>query len=161
MKTFFQWCRNLTPRNFLKIVFVFYVLFLSYLLIIENPFAVVPIDEELVEKGFGLSLSPHVLSFLVLAVLGLAARFRHPVWLYFGMFAYAGGTELLQGALSPWLGRCCDFADFCDDVFGLIYGGLGWWIPCVALKKWGKISKKSSADGVQTMKESAAGQQPD
>lgn len=110
----------------LQAVFWAYVLFLSFLLIIHNPFAYVPVDEELVEQGFGLSLSPHVLSFSVLAILGFAARFHHPWWMFFGLFLYAGGTELLQGALHPWLGRYCDIWDFWDNVQGLIYGGLAW-----------------------------------
>lgn len=128
MKSDFTSSKRMTFRRGLQWIFAWYVVFLSYLLIIDNPFAVVPIDEELVENGFGLCLTPHLLSFLVLSVLGFAARFRRPGWLYFGMFLYAGGTELLQGALSPWLGRCCDLADFVENVQGLLFGGAGWWL---------------------------------
>lgn len=122
-------------RGAIQRLFVLYLLFLTFLLVIHNPFAVVPVDEELVESGFGLSLTPHILSFIVLAVLGLAARFRHSGWLYAGLFVYAGATELLQGALHPWLGRYCDWFDFVENVQGLVYGGLGWWIPNVLFRK--------------------------
>jgi len=122
-------------RKILQIIFVLYVLFLTFLLIVHNPFAVVPVNEEMVEGGFGISLTPHILSFLVLAVLGLCARFRHPGWLFLGMVAYAGVTELLQGALNPWFGRYCDVYDFVENLQGLAYGGAGWWLACVGLPR--------------------------
>ncbi len=121
-------CLNTRANLPLQVIFVLYVFFLSFLLIVHNPFAYVPIDEEMVEEGFGLNITPHVLSFSLLAILGFAARFRRPGWLYLGMFAYAAGTELLQGLLNPWLGRCCDWVDFLDNVQGLVYGGLGFWL---------------------------------
>jgi len=152
--------KNAPPSRWLQLIFWLYLLFLSFLLIVHNPFAYVPIDEELAEKGFGLSLSPHVLSFLLLAVLGLCARFRHPGRLYFGLFLYAGLTELLQGALHPWLGRYCDLIDFADNVQGLLYGGLGWWIsnaagrffrkgtdPAVPLSPGAEEEKRSEQSG--------------
>lgn len=138
--------KRISYRNWLQRIFILYVIFLSYLLIIDNPFAVVPIDEELVEEGFGLCLTPHLLSFIVLAILGLCARFRRPGWLYFGMFLYAGGTELLQGALNPWLGRCCDPYDFVENVQGLLFGGAGWWISqkCFHGKRSGRRAAEVS-----------------
>lgn len=129
---------NACARSPLQVIFALYVLALSFLLIVHNPFAYVPIDEEMVEEGFGLNLTPHVLAFSLLAILGLVARFRHPGWLYLGMFAYAAGTELLQGLLNPWLGRCCDWIDFVDNVQGLVYGGLGFLLSTrFRLLRWG------------------------
>ncbi len=142
-----KWLKR-SPREWFQVIFILYVLFLSFLLLIHNPFAYVPVDEEMVEKGFGLNLSPHVLAFVFLAILGLSARFRHSGWLYLGMFAYAGGTELLQGWLHPWFGRYCDWIDFWDNVQGLIYGGLGWWLPTVCFRKVRKSSPEMSGESV-------------
>lgn len=136
---------NACARSPLQVIFALYVLALSFLLIVHNPFAYVPIDEEMVEEGFGLNLTPHVLAFSLLAILGLVARFRHPGWLYLGMFAYAAGTELLQGLLNPWFGRYCDWVDFVDNVQGLVYGGLGFLISTrFRLSCWADWRKKGA-----------------
>ncbi len=130
-------------RKWLRITFVLYVIFLTFLLVVHNPFALVPVDEETVEGGFGIGLTPHILAFLLLAVLGLCARFRHPGWLFLGMIAYAGATEILQGLLNPWFGRYCDIYDFVENLQGLAYGGAGWWIVNVGIPRVMGPKKKS------------------
>lgn len=124
-----------------RITFFLYWIFLTVLLLVWNPFAVVPIDEELVEEGFGVGLDPHTLTFLILAVLGLASRFRHAVWLWFGMLVYAGATEWVQG----WTGRCPDWADFAHNVAGLVFGTLGW-LSVVGLRRVGRRREKSGTE---------------
>ena len=108
----------------IRIGFILYWLALTFLLLVYNPFEFAPIDEEFVEDGFGIGMDAHVLTFLLLAVLGMASRFRRP-WMWAGIFVlYAGATEYLQG----FTGRCCDLADFINNLLGLAFGLAGWFI---------------------------------
>ncbi|MDO4571177.1 MAG: hypothetical protein Q4D38_12380 [Planctomycetia bacterium] len=106
----------------IRAIFVAYWIFLTILLLVWNPFAIVPIDEELVEKGFGLYLDAHVLTFLILSVLMLSSRLRRWWGWFVVLILYAGATEYLQG----YTGRCPDWIDFGKNVEGLLYGLMGW-----------------------------------
>ncbi|MDO4574373.1 MAG: VanZ family protein [Planctomycetia bacterium] len=108
----------------IRIIFIAYWLFLSFVLLVYNPFAFVPIDEEFVEHGFGIELDAHVAVFILLGVLGMVSHYRRPGWLFVVFLLYAGITEYLQG----FTGRCPDWNDVLNNSLGLMYGCGGWWI---------------------------------
>ena len=106
-----------------RILFVLYWSALTFLLLIHNPFAWVPLDEEEVYNGFGLGLGPHFLTFCMLAILMLACRWRR-VWVWWGVLvAYACLTEVVQG----FTGRSPDVEDAIQNLLGLAVGGLVWY----------------------------------
>lgn len=107
-----------------RIIFIGYWLFLTFVLLVYNPFAYVPIDEEFVEHGFGIELDAHVAAFILLGVLGMVSRYRHPGLLLVVFLLYAGITEYLQG----FTGRYPDWNDVLNNSLGLLYGCGGWWI---------------------------------
>ena len=73
-----------------------------------------------------LEVLAHLLSFLVLTVLALAARRRVPGWLILScLLAYAGGTELLQGFLG-W--RTAEWVDFFQNLAGIGVGAAVYWL---------------------------------
>lgn len=121
-----------------------YWIFLTVLLLVYNPFAIVPVDEELVEQGFGIHLDAHVAAFIVLGVLGLASRYGRSWKIALGLVIYGGLTEYLQG----FTGRCPDWCDTLNNGLGILYAWGGWslvqWFPGRgAFRKKGEEEKKS------------------
>lgn len=111
-------------RYVTRVIFWLYAAFLTFVLLVYNPFDYVPLDEEAVEKGFGLGLDPHVMTFLLLAVLAWACRWRRAWLVAVLMVVYAVVTEILQG----FTGRCPDEVDVLHNLLGLAYGSAGWFI---------------------------------
>lgn len=99
-----------------------YGIFLTILLLVYNPFAIVPVDEELVEQGFGIHLDAHVAAFIVLGVLGLASRYGQAWKMVLALVIYGGLTEFLQG----FTGRCPDWCDTLNNGLGVLYAWGGW-----------------------------------
>ena len=106
----------------IRIIFWIYWAALTFLLLIHNPFAYVPLDEEEVYNGFGLGLGPHFLTFMMLAILMCACRWKR-VWVWWCVLvAYACLTEVVQG----FTGRSPDVADAVQNLLGLACGAAGW-----------------------------------
>ena len=117
----------------IRILFGLYWAALTFLLLVYNPFEWVPIDEEFVERGFGINLSPHTLTFLLLAILMCACRWKWTAAMWGALVAYAFLTEYLQG----FTGRTPDWADVFDNLVGLAVGGFAWWL---VHRVWGRSS---------------------
>jgi len=105
-------------------LFLVYAILLTTLLLIRKP-------QELlgIEHVFWGELT-HLLTFLVLAVLTMAARW--PVsarGVVLCLVAYATATELLQDLL-PW--RSAEWEDWLQDLAGIAIGTVIWWIVATA-----------------------------
>lgn len=112
-------------RYVTRVIFWLYVAFLTFVLLVYNPFEFAPDGTEaLVEKGFGLGLDPHVMTFLLLAVLAWACRWRRAWLVAVLLVAYAVVTEFLQ----PLTGRFLDKVDIFHNLLGLACGSAGWFI---------------------------------
>lgn len=99
----------------MKIVFVIYLITLTVLLLSNDPEKIVGVQPLLWHL---LKPAVHLLSFLVLGILAMAARWPLACWLLvLCLLAYASGTELLQGPLSR---RTPDWADWFQDVAGIL-----------------------------------------
>ena len=87
---------RMTTSRAIRCLFFAYWAALTFLLLVYNPFEWVPIDEELVEKNFGIGLDPHTGTFFLLGLLAWVSRFARPWWVLLGLIAY-GGLVLEQG----------------------------------------------------------------
>ena len=103
-----------------RIAFVAYLLFLTALLLTQDPALLVGAPPTLIESA------AHLLSFTVLALLAMAARWARSVWMTgLGLVSYATATELLQGMVSR---RTPEWGDWFQDVAGVAIGmGVYWW----------------------------------
>ena len=110
----------MTKSRAIRCLFFAYWAALTFLLLVYNPFEWVPVDEELVEKNFGIGLDPHTGTFFLLGILAWASRFARPWWVLLGLIAYGGLTEYLQG----FTGRFPDWVDFGHNTLGLVYATL-------------------------------------
>ncbi|MDO4550189.1 MAG: VanZ family protein [Planctomycetia bacterium] len=111
-------------RNTLRWLTLMYWGALTFLLLVYNPFAYVPVEEEVVEQGFYIGLNSHMMVFLILAVLVCACRWPRMGVIWGILIFYAVGTEFLQG----FTGRCPDWVDVYYNLLGLFCGGAGWWL---------------------------------
>jgi VanZ family protein len=97
-----------------------YVVFLSLLLLSPNPARVIGVSGELPWLLRTLMPYAHLLSFSVLAVLMLLARWPLPRWsIVLLLAAYGGATEIIQGFVPP---RTPEWADWFQDVGGVAAG---------------------------------------
>jgi VanZ family protein len=104
----------------IRVSFVVYLIVLTVLLLAKDPRELVGMPPTL------LAVLAHLLSFLVLTVLAMAARWPVPGWLVLScLLAYAGGTELLQGFLG-W--RTAEWVDFFQDLAGIGLGAAVYWL---------------------------------
>lgn len=130
---------KINATKIIRTGFVLYWILLTVLLMVYNPFAVVPMDEEFVEGGFGIGMDAHVLTFILLTILGMASRFRR-AWMWVLIFVlYAGVTEYFQ----DYTGRCSDWADFFNNLLGIGFGLIGW---LVTIKLHGLFRRKTNAE---------------
>ncbi len=130
-------------RYAVRVIFWLYTAFLTFVLLVKNPFDWMPVqlEEEAVNDGFGLHLSPHVLTFLLLAVLAWACRWRRPWLVAVLLAAYAVGTEVLQN----FTGRCMDPWDMLDNLMGLAWGSAGWFFV-VGVRRLGRRKTRKTRD---------------
>jgi VanZ family protein len=104
----------------MRIAWLAYVLFLTLLLLTANPARLIGVSGAV--PGFLRTLMPwaHLLSFGVLAVLTLLARWPVPRWSVVLMLAlYGGATEIIQGFVPP---RTPEWADWFQDIGGVAVG---------------------------------------
>ena len=90
----------------------------------------------------------HLLSFSVLAVLALMARWPVPRWaIVVLMAAYGGMTEIVQGFFPP---RTPEWLDWLQDLAGIAVGAALCWIVALAARavlqtqsglRWGRRTR--------------------
>lgn len=102
-----------------------YLFFLTLLLVVRNPLDWFG-QQVLIQSAFHVvDVIVHFATFLVLAILMLAARWPLKVTVLLGLLAvYAASTELIQG---PIPNRSPEWGDFLQDLAGLAIGALLWW----------------------------------
>ena len=102
-----------------RITFVAYLIFLTVLLLTRDPNKIIGMQATLLDL---LRPFAHLLSFLVLGILAMAARWSAAFWaVLLGLVAYAAGTELLQGLVSQ---RTPEWVDWFQDVAGIAIGAV-------------------------------------
>ncbi|MBN2475617.1 MAG: VanZ family protein [Pirellulales bacterium] len=105
----------------MRTLFVAYLLALTVLLLSRAPRYVIGFDLGLLDN---LDWLAHLISFLILALLALAADWRWPWWLVFlVLLVYSGSTELLQRFV---LGRTPQWSDWFCDLAGIVLGAAIW-----------------------------------
>ena len=118
----------------IRAVSVAYLAFLTLLLLTADP-------SRLIGCGGGLpwllrSLMPvaHLLSFFMLAVLALSARWPAPAWgIVLVLSLYGGMTEITQGFLPP---RTPRWTDWFQDVAGIAVGAALCWGGALLAGAW-------------------------
>jgi VanZ family protein len=104
----------------LKALSVGYVLFLTALLLTPNPNRVVGYGDDLPNWLAALLPIAHLLSFFLLTVLFLAARWPVPWWLWIAvLIGYGAATEGAQGLIPS---RTPDWEDWFQDMAGVLLG---------------------------------------
>ncbi len=112
-----RWSRRAIFHIGSRIAFFAYLAFLTVLLLTRDPSKFIGIQTTLLDLLRPLA---HLLSFLVLGVLAMAANWSRAFWaVLLGLMSYAAGTELLQGLVSQ---RTPEWADWFQDVAGIVIG---------------------------------------
>jgi VanZ family protein len=109
----------------IRAVAVAYLVFLTVLLWTSDPARLVSWDGQLPQVLRWLMPAAHLLSFWVLGVLMLSARWSLPSWgVVLILATYAGLTEIVQGLLPS---RTPEWIDWFQDMAGIALGaGLCW-----------------------------------
>jgi VanZ family protein len=112
-------------QRMMRIACLGYVVFLTLLLLTAHPARLIGLHGELPWLLQALMPSAHLVSFLVLAVLMLLARWPMPRWgIVLVLAVYGGMTEIVQGFVPA---RTPDWIDWFQDLGGLAAGaGLCW-----------------------------------
>jgi hypothetical protein len=111
----------------MKTLCIAYLIFLTALLLTADPASLIGIPASLIGIKGGTplllqALMPyaHLLSFMVLAVLALLARWPVPRWaLVLLMVVYSGTTEVAQSFLPP---RAAEWLDWLQNLGGIAIG---------------------------------------
>lgn len=111
-------------RKWVRICFFLYWIALTFLLLVTNPFSYLPVEEQSLHNFSAISLDPHILTFLFLAVLCGVCHWNHAWRIWVILFFYAGLTEILQA----YTGREPDMIDVAHNFLGLTLGASGCWI---------------------------------
>ncbi len=117
-------------QGFVRTLFFLYLIFLTVLLLVADPMRWASSRENV--SGFLRMIVPvaHLVSFLVLAVLALIARWPIPRWsIALFLVVYAGMTEVLQSCLPP---RRAEWGDWFQDLGGIAIGAALCWIIAIA-----------------------------
>jgi hypothetical protein len=130
-------------QGLMKTAFFGYLVFLTALLLVRDPMELVGSHD----RGPWLLqvLMPwaHLMSFAVLAVLGLMVRWPLPRWLVAVLLIlYGGMMEIAQSYLPP---RTADWEDWLQDVAGVIVGSVLCWMAAVTasgLRGWQEEAEK-------------------
>lgn len=108
----------------LKVACLGYLLALSLMLLCEDPLRPLHVRAGLLAWLRPLAPVAHLLGFLALTVLAMAARWATSRWLTVVLLlAYAGGTELLQGCVA---GRSPEGVDLLQNSAGIALGLAIW-----------------------------------
>jgi hypothetical protein len=123
-------------QGVMRAICIAYLVFLSLLLLSEDPTRVIGLHGRLPAVLLALMPYAHVLSFSVLALLALGVRWPVARWGIIVMLAaYGGMTEILQGFVPH---RTPDWMDWFQDLGGLAIGAALCWTAVIALGKWAR-----------------------
>jgi hypothetical protein len=129
-------------QSVIRTLCIAYLLFLTTLLMVSDPMRLVCARGGLLALFQSLMSSAHLLSFLTLTVLGLAARWPIPRWgIAVTLVFYAGMTEIVQGFLPP---RTPELQDWLQDLVGIVIGMALCWTTAAIFGAWGKPQHKES-----------------
>ncbi len=118
----------------MRAVSVVYLVFLTMLLLTAYPSRLIGFPRELPLLLRWLMPGAHVLSFFVLAVLALGARWPAPAWaVVWALSLYGGMTEIAQGFLPP---RTPRWTDWFQDVAGIAVGAALCWGAALLAEAW-------------------------
>jgi VanZ family protein len=130
-------------QRLLRIACIAYVVLLTLLLLTVNPVRLLGFHGGLPRFLQALMPSAHLLSFLVLAVLMLSARWPLPRWSVVLILAiYGTMTEVIQGFVPP---RTPEWLDLFQDLGGLAVGAAICWTVAVLMAKTSWIRLISTA----------------
>jgi hypothetical protein len=118
-------------QGLMRAICLIYLIYLTALLLIADPRRLVVGHGDL--PGFLRTLMPvaHLVSFWLLAVLALVARWPAPRWaITLLLIAYAGMTEVAQSMLPP---RTAEWKDWIQDLAGIAIGAALCWIAAICL----------------------------
>lgn len=122
-------------QSLMKIVCLGYLIYLTALLLVADPRRLVVGHGDL--PGFLRTLTPvaHLMSFWLLTVLALMARWPAPRWaITVLLVVYAGMTEVAQSLLPP---RTAEWGDWLQDLAGIAIGaGLCWVVAICFGASW-------------------------
>ena len=111
---------RMRTRILLKALSIGYVVFLTALLLTADPGHLIGFRGNIPYWVYLLMPSAHLLSFFVLTVLFLAARWPVPWWLWIALLiGYGAATEGTQGLFPP---RTPEWADWFQDMVGVLLG---------------------------------------
>jgi len=115
----------------LKLLSVGYLIALLWLLLSSRPLEFVPPRPDLVALARLAAPAAHFLSFTLLALSAVAARWSMPRrTLFLVLVAFAVGTELLQGLIPR---RTPELVDCLQNLAGILAGGGLCWLAIQAL----------------------------
>jgi hypothetical protein len=134
-------------QSLMRVVCLGYLLFLTLLLLVSDPMGMVSARGPMLAFLQHLMPMAHMLSFGVLAMLGLAARWPIPRWgIAVLLVFYAGMTEIAQSLLPP---RTAELQDWLQDLAGIILGAVLCWI--IALMVGALLKPKIREQGCSSL----------
>jgi hypothetical protein len=117
-------------QGLMRLVCIGYLIFLTALLLTKNPLWLVGVRGDAPALLRFIIPVAHLLSFGVLAVLALMARWPMPRWgITVLLLLYAGMTEVAQSFLPP---RTAEWGDWLQDLAGIAAGAVLCWIVAMA-----------------------------
>jgi hypothetical protein len=129
-------------QSLTRAVCIAYLVFLTLLLLSDDPKRVIGFHEDLPWILRALMPSAHVLSFAVLAVLMTGIRWPVPRWgMVLAMAAYGGLTELLQGWHRITPHRTADWTDWFQDLGGIALGTALCWTAALAAGRFTRLRR--------------------
>lgn len=125
----------------MRLVCLGYLIYLTALLMVADPSKLIGVHENMPEFLRVLEPAAHLLSFFVLAVLGLMTRWPAPRWgIALILVLYAGLTEIAQGFVPR---RTPEWKDWFQDVAGIAIGAIVCWGVAVAASACTKFRRRS------------------
>lgn len=109
-----------------KCIFVGYAVFLTVLLVIDDPARAIGGASRAPHFLHVLMPIAHLFSFSLLAILALAARWRMSRgFVVTLLIIYGGATEIAQWFLPP---RMAEWQDLAQDIAGILLGAAVFWV---------------------------------
>jgi VanZ family protein len=123
-------------QSLMRAVCIAYLVFLTLLLVSDDPTRVIGYRENLPWIFSVLMPYAHVLSFAVLAVLVTSIRWFVPRWgIVLVTAVYGGLTEILQG-FQPH--RTPEWMDWFQDLTGIALGAAACWIASLVVERFAR-----------------------
>jgi hypothetical protein len=131
-------------QGVMRAICIAYLVFLSLLLLSEDPTRVIGLHGRLPAVLRALMPYAHVVSFAVLALLALGVRWPVARWgILLMLAAYGGMTEILQGFVPH---RTADWMDWFQDLGGMALGTALCWSAAIVIGKWARSRRTEEAE---------------